>query len=34
VRIMNIKLGGLPTGAFRPIEGAELTEFLTRLGLA
>lgn len=34
VRIMNIKLGGLPTGKYRAIEGDELIEFLTQLGLA
>ncbi|HVW71561.1 MAG TPA: pseudouridine synthase [Candidatus Paceibacterota bacterium] len=34
VRIMNVKLGGLPTGQYRPIEDAELQEFLSKLGLA
>ena len=33
VRIMNIKLGNLKPGQYRPIEGAELEEFLEKLGL-
>ena len=33
VRIMNIKLGKLPKGAYRKIEGEELSEFLKSLGL-
>jgi 23S rRNA pseudouridine2604 synthase len=33
VRVMNIKLGGLPAGKYRPIEGRELAEFLKLLGL-
>lgn len=33
VRIMNIHLDKLPTGSFRPIEGAELVLFLKKLGL-
>jgi 23S rRNA pseudouridine2604 synthase len=33
VRVMNVKLGGLPTGQYRAIEGAELAEFLKALGL-
>ena len=33
VRIMNIKLGTLKAGKARPIEGAELSEFLALLGL-
>ncbi len=32
-RIMNVKLGTLKPGEFRPIEGDELAEFLTSLGL-
>ncbi|MBP7741307.1 MAG: rRNA pseudouridine synthase [Candidatus Pacebacteria bacterium] len=32
--IMNIKIGALKGGAFRPIEGEELSEFLHALGLA
>ncbi len=32
-RVMNVRLGKLPSGAWRPIEGAELKEFLTSLGL-
>ena len=32
-RIMNITLGRLREGAYRPIEGEELQEFLKRLGL-
>lgn len=32
--IMNIKIGALKAGAFRPIEGDELSEFLHALGLA
>ncbi len=33
-RIMNIELGTLATAGWRPIEGAELSEFLHALGLA
>ncbi len=33
-RIMNITLGTLKAGGYRPIEGEELREFLTGLGLA
>ncbi len=33
VRIMNIKLGTLRAGEYRPITGAELDAFLTSLGL-
>ncbi|MEK7604224.1 MAG: pseudouridine synthase [Patescibacteria group bacterium] len=33
-RILNIRLGDLAPGAHRPIEGAELTRFLTHLGTA
>ena len=33
VRIMNIKLGRLPSGAHHKIEGEELTQFLKSLGL-
>lgn len=33
VRIMNIVLGKLPSGTFRPIEGQELTVFLKSLSL-
>ena len=33
IRIMNIKLGNLKTGATRKIEGLELKEFLESLGL-
>ncbi len=33
VRVMNVALGGLPPGAARDIEGAELKSFLTALGL-
>ncbi len=32
VRVMNIKIGDLRPGEYRPIEGAELKEFLARLG--
>ena len=32
--IMNIKIGALKAGGFRPIEGDELSEFLHALGLA
>jgi len=32
-RVLNIKLGKLHAGAFRPIEGEELKEFLQLLGL-
>jgi len=32
-RVMNVRLGTLPPGEWRPIEGAELKEFLTALGL-
>ncbi len=32
-RIMNIRLGSLPEGSYRPIEGAELAAFLKALGL-
>lgn len=32
IRIMNIQLGSLPEGSFRPIEGEELDEFLRNLG--
>lgn len=32
-RVMNVRLGTLPKGAWRPIEGAELREFLASLGL-
>ena len=31
-RIMNIKLGGLKSGEYRPIQGAELAAFLKSLG--
>ncbi len=31
-RIMNIKLGGLKSGEYRPIQGAELDSFLKSLG--
>ena len=31
-RVMNIKLGNLPVGATRPIQGAELKKFLDLLG--
>lgn len=31
-RIMNVKLGGLPPGEYRPIESAELAAFLKSLG--
>lgn len=34
VRVLNIELGKLAVGALRPIEGAELKEFLAALGLA
>jgi 23S rRNA pseudouridine2605 synthase len=33
VRIGNIRLGKLHIGEYRPIEGDELTTFLTSLGL-
>lgn len=33
VRVMNVKLGELPTGKYRPIDGDELKEFLASLGL-
>ncbi len=33
VRVMNIKLGGLPPGKYRAVEGDELAEFLKSLGL-
>jgi 23S rRNA pseudouridine2604 synthase len=33
IRIMNIKLGNLPSGKHRVIEGEELQKFLTSLGL-
>ena len=33
IRVMNIKLGNLPSGAYRSIEGEELQTFLTSLGL-
>lgn len=33
IRIMNVRLGNLPSGSFRPIEGKELQEFLRSLGL-
>jgi 23S rRNA pseudouridine2604 synthase len=33
VRVLNIKLGTLKAGKARAIEGAELDEFLTLLGL-
>lgn len=33
-RILNIKQAGLKPGEYRPIEGEELKEFLTKLGLA
>jgi 23S rRNA pseudouridine2604 synthase len=32
-RVLNIRLGDLKAGKARPIEGTELTEFLTALGL-
>lgn len=32
VRVMNITVGTVPVGEFRPIEGAELTAFLKSLG--
>jgi pseudouridine synthase len=32
-RVMNIRLGKLPPGAFRAIEGEELAEFLKSLGM-
>jgi 23S rRNA pseudouridine2604 synthase len=32
-KVMNVELGSLPEGAWRPIEGAELKEFLSSLGL-
>lgn len=32
-RVMNVRLGKLPSGACRPIEGEELAEFLSSLGL-
>ena len=32
-QILNIKIGSLPRGAYRPIEGVELKEFLQALGL-
>ena len=32
-RVLNIKLGSLKSGQFRPIEGAELEGFLKALGL-
>ena len=32
-RIMNIEIGKIPSGAYRPIEGNELEEFLGNLGL-
>ncbi len=34
IRIMNIELGHLPMGSYRPIEGDELQEFLRLLDLA
>lgn len=33
VRILNIRLGNLPAGGYRPIEGEELEQFLRTLGL-
>lgn len=33
VRVMNITLGKLPEGEFRPIEGDELKDFLASIGL-
>jgi 23S rRNA pseudouridine2604 synthase len=33
IRIMNIELGKLPVGVWRPIEGEELDEFMASLGL-
>jgi pseudouridine synthase len=33
-RVMNIELGNLPSGSYRPIEGPELTMFLKSLGIA
>ncbi len=33
IRIMNIKLSDLPVGAYRQLEGKELTKFLKGLGL-
>lgn len=33
IRIMNIRMGPLKAGEFRPIEGPELAEFLSALGL-
>jgi 23S rRNA pseudouridine2604 synthase len=32
-RIMNIKLGDLPAGERRPIDGRELADFLASIGL-
>ncbi len=34
VRVLNIRLGDLAEGAWRPIAGAELAEFLNTIGLA
>lgn len=34
IRVMNIKLGGLPEGESRQIQGAELEEFMKELDLA
>jgi len=33
-RVMNIELGKVPDGQFRPIEGEELQKFLQSLDLA
>jgi 23S rRNA pseudouridine2604 synthase len=33
IRVMNVRLGTLKAGEYRPIEGDELTEFLSSLGL-
>lgn len=33
MRVMNIRLGKLPSGSYRAIEGEELAEFLSLLGL-
>ncbi len=34
IRILNIELGELPSGQYRPIQGAELERFLKSIGLA
>ncbi|MDD4761644.1 MAG: 23S rRNA pseudouridine synthase F, partial [Candidatus Pacebacteria bacterium] len=33
VRIMNVKLGNIPSGSFRELKGNELKTFLSSLGL-